>query len=148
MFVEGAVHDAHLRAFVPWARGDEGGGDGGVWVGGIEDVAGELFFDESGVGLVVVEGLDEVVAIGPGIGARFVFVVAVGFGEVDGVDPVLGPALAVARGGQETVYYLFIGVGRSVGEEGGDFFGSGGEACEIVGDAADEGAGVGFFGGG
>ena len=69
----------------------------------VERIAGQLFFDEAGVGLVVVEGADDIVAIGPSVGAELVFIVAVGVAVVDDVEPVAAPAFAIARGGQEAV---------------------------------------------
>ena len=132
---------------VPWAGGDEAEGFdavAGVWE---EDIAGELFGDEAGVGFVGIEGADDVVAVGPCVRARLVLVVAVGVAVVDGVEPVAGPAFAVLGAGEETVGECGGG-GVRVGVEGGDEdggFGVGGrEAGEVVGEPADEGARVGW----
>ena len=93
---------------VPGSGGDEAeGGDAvdGVWVEGITR---DLFFDEAGVGFVAIESADDVVAVGPRVHAGLVFVVAVGFAEVNDIEPVAGPAFAVARGSEECVYGLMI----------------------------------------
>ena len=60
-------------------------------------VAGELLEDEAVERLVGVEGADDVVAIAPGVGPRFVELVAVGVGVAGEVEPVPAPALAVVR---------------------------------------------------
>jgi hypothetical protein len=43
------------------------------------------------VRFVAVEAADDVIAIGPRVVARFVLVVAMGFGIADGIEPVLSP---------------------------------------------------------
>ena len=66
-------------------------------VAGERLVAGELLEDEAVVRLVGVEGADDVVAVAPGVGPRFVELVAVGLGVAGEVEPVPAPALAVVR---------------------------------------------------
>jgi hypothetical protein len=77
-------------------------------------VAGDLFLDKEIVGLVGVEGADDVIAVAPGGGAFAVDGEAVGFGVADEIEPVAAPALAVARVGEEFVDLLFVGVGAGV----------------------------------
>ena len=55
------------------------------------------------VGLVVIESVDYLIAVGPGVAAGLVFVVAVGFAVVSHVEPMASPALAVARRCQQAV---------------------------------------------
>ena len=62
-----------------------------------EDVPGQLFPDELIVRFIFIEAPDDIIAIGPGIRPRVVHLEPVGFGEPDHVQPVPGPALAVAR---------------------------------------------------
>ena len=136
---------------VPGAGGDEAEGGEAVFGAWEEDVAGELFLDEAGVGAVFVEGADDVVAVGPGVRAGLIFVVAVGFAEVDDVEPMAGPAFAVAGAGEELVDEGLVGgaggwfLGGGL-DEGGDVFWGGGEAGEVEVEAAAEGAGVGLGG--
>ncbi len=73
--------------------------------------------DESGVRLVGVEGADHVIAIGPGVGARLVLVVAVRFAVMHHVQPVPGPALAVLGRGQQPIDQLLVGQGIGVGHK-------------------------------
>ena len=92
---------------------------------GVERVAGQLFFDEAGVGLVVIEGADDVIAVGPGVGAELVLIVAMGIAVVDHVEPVAAPAFAIARGGEQTVGGAADGGGQVLGGfflEGSEFF--------------------------
>ena len=102
------------------------------------DVAGQLFRDECGVGLVLVEGADDVIAVGPGVVAEVVLLVAVAFAEADDVEPVAAPAFAIARGGEEAVDDFLVGGGGGVGQEGGDFLGGRGKAGQVDGHAAEE----------
>ena len=60
-------------------------------------VACELLFDELSVRLVLVEALDDVVAVSPDERLRAVAFVAVAFGVADQVEPVSAPAFAVLR---------------------------------------------------
>lgn len=122
------------------AGAEEAGGDEGVGVLGVEFVAGELFADETVVALVGVEGADQVIAIAPGVGALGVEFKAIGVGVANYIEPLLRPAFAIALAGHEAVEEAFVGFGAFVFQEGGDFVGSGREAGEIKGCAADEGA--------
>ena len=67
---------------------------------GVKGVAGELFLHKTGVGLILVEGADDIVAVGPGIGPQLILVVAAGVGVLHHIQPVPAPAFAVMRGGQ------------------------------------------------
>ena len=128
---------------VPRSRGDEA--DCLLAVGrlGKEHVAGYLFLDEPGVGLVGVERTDTKVAIGPGIGPGLVLVVAVRVAVVDNVEPVPSPAFAVARRGQQPVDQFLVSRGISVGNEGIYFFRRRRQARQVKREPADERAAVG-----
>src|SRR5262249_62198853 len=89
----------------------EAGREGGLRVVGIQFVAGELLAEESVVGLVVVEGVDDVVAVTPGEGAWVVRLEAVALGEAGEVEPERGPALAVLRRGRDPLNDPVVGVG-------------------------------------
>ena len=85
---------------IPRTGGDETQRLDAVGGAGEEHVAGDLFLHETRVGFVGVEGAHDVVAVGPGVGAEFVFVVAVGVAVVDDIEPVARPTFAVAGGGE------------------------------------------------
>src|SRR5688572_10189618 len=94
------------------------------------------------VGEVFVEGVDDPLSVFVGVGVEVLGVAADLVGLVFGVagegEPEAGEALAESWGGEEAVDELLVGVGGLVGEEGAGFFGGGGEAGEVVGEAADE----------
>ena len=97
---------------VPRAGGDEAEGGDAIEGAGKEDVAGNLFLHEAGVGFVGIERPDHIISVGPGMGAGLVFVEAVGFAEMHDIEPVAGPAFAVARGGEQGVdQFLPGGIG-------------------------------------
>ena len=70
---------------------------------GRENIAGELLTHEFVVRHVVVEGLDDVIAIAPGMGITMVFIAAGGIGVAHDVEPVAAPAFAITGGCQEAV---------------------------------------------
>ena len=89
-----------LGEFASEAEEPEGGEVAAVVVVG-ELVGGQLELDEAVVGHVFVEGADDPVAVGVGIGEAFADVAGVGVAGY--IEPVAAPALAVARGGEEAV---------------------------------------------
>ena len=112
-----------------------------------EFVAGDLLLHEAVVGLVVVIGLDDVIAVAPGGGTEVVDAEAVAVGVAHEVEPRAGHALAVGRGGEQAVDKFEVGRGILVLDERGDLFGRGREAGQVEGDAADEHGALGFAGG-
>jgi len=124
--VEGVVHDevevGVLRVFEAAGQGDKAGGDDtlpetffGIFE--CEDVAGDLFDDELVVGHVVIEGVDDVVAVLVCFGDGHVGAVAGGIGVASEVEPMASPALAVILRGEESIDEFGEGVGGSVVEE-------------------------------
>ncbi len=87
------------------------GADGDFRVLRVQLVARDLLAHELVVGFVAVEGLDDVVAVGPGIRTIGVEAVALGLGIAGEVQPVLRPALAVARGGEQLINEALVGAG-------------------------------------
>ena len=79
---------------------------------GPELVARKLQADERVIRQVAIEGLDDPVAIAPGVGPGLVEFEAVGLGEPRQVEPVLPPALAVMRARQQTIDEPLIGERR------------------------------------
>ena len=112
-----------------------------------EFVAGDLLLHEAVVGLVVVIGLDDVIAIAPGGRTEIVDAEAVAVGVAHEVEPGAGHALSVSRRGQQSVDELIVGLGFLVLNEGGDLFRRGREAGQVEGDAPDEHGALGFTGG-
>ncbi len=101
-------------------------------------VAGQLFEHELRIGHVGVECRDHPIAIRPGVGPRAVCFIAVRFAEPHHVEPVSGPALAVARRSQQSVDEPLVGIARRVGHEGLDLLGRRRQAEQIERGAAYE----------
>ena len=76
-----------------------------------------LLANKTVVRLVAVKGANHIIPVAPGVRARRVVFVAVGFGVAREVQPVAPPALAVVRGSQQTVEHFLIGIRRSVREK-------------------------------
>ena len=83
-------------------------------------VARELLENEPVVGLVGVEGANQVIAIGIGVGPLDVRLEAVSLGEPHDVEPVPGPAFAVMRARQHAIDEPIPGERIGVGGELGD----------------------------
>ena len=111
---------------------------------GKEFVSGELFLEKAVVGLVLVERLDHVVAVAPGIGAVEICAVAVGVGIANEIKPDAGPALAVGGALEELIDELFPCVGTVVAEEGFDLLGSWGEAGDFERESSEKREAVGL----
>ena len=60
----------------------------------------QLFPDELVVGLVFVERTDDIVPVAPGVGTVAVGTIAITFSIAYHIEPVLSPALAIARTGE------------------------------------------------
>ena len=108
-----------------------------------QEVAGKLLDREGVKRLVVVEGLDDPVAIGPHR-ALGVALEAVGVGVAGEVQPLHRHVLAVVRRSEETVEGLGPGVGRFVGEERLQVGIGGRQAGEVEGGASEQ-RGLGGF---
>ena len=137
----GALHELEVfvLAFdaVPRAGDDEAGGD--VSAAG---VASDLLEHEAVVGFVGVEGVDDVVAVAPGVGALVIGFEAGAVGEADDIEPVAGPLFAVVGGVQELIDAVFIGERVGIGFESADVGEGGSEAGDGEVEAAEEGAAI------
>ena len=162
-----ALVDGVVVVLEALADGDEAErGEARVVLGEVgQSVGRELFDDELVVRLVGVEGVDDVVAVGPGTVERLdgaVALQALGVGVAGGVEPVAGPAFAVMGRGEQAVDGAFDDAGhgtrglalahghRVVGEgrviiagEGVDLDARGRQADQVVGKAAQQGFAVG-----
>ncbi len=116
--VDRIVEDAHLRTFVPGPRRQKTQRHDPLRIPGKQRVAGHLLGHEPGVGLVLVEAANEIIAIPPGIRPGTILVVAVCLGKMSHVDPVPRPAFAVTRAGQKPIDHRLVGRGGRVGQKG------------------------------
>ena len=105
-------------------------------------IPGDLLLQEPVVGFVLVQGLDDVVAITPGVGEVLVGLVAAAVGVAHQVQPVSGPALTVAGRGQQVADENVVGVGRGVLQKTVHLFGRGRQAGQIESGSADQGPAV------
>ena len=102
-------------------------------------VAGQLLEDELVDRLVLVERVDDVVAVFPGDFAIAVAGVAAGIGVAGDIQPVPAPLFAVMGRRQQVIDHLFPGVRRLVLDEGLDFGGRGRQPDQVEVGAADQG---------
>ena len=118
-----------------------------IVLGGIpgrEQVAGNLFDDEPIVRLVFIQGVDDVIAIPPGVAVRNVALFAGRFAEADDVEPVPAPPLAETGRGQQPVDHIGDGALRECIHERVDFIGGGRQPREVESNTADESHAVGI----
>ena len=135
------------------AAGDEaqGGEVGGI--GRNQLVSGELKQEETIVGQVGVEGVDDPVTVGGCVDEAGFFAsvnVALGVGVAGDVEPMASPAFAVPGGVEKAVNESAGRTGAVLGgfgDEAVNVGGFGGKAGEIKAEASDEGARVGRRGG-
>ena len=111
---------------------------------GEQHVAGDLLLHEPRVRLVGVERADDVVAVRPGVRPRLVLVVAVRLAEVDDVEPVPRPPLAVVRRREQPVDQLLVRVRGRVVDEGLDLVRRRRQADQVEVQPADQRAPVGL----
>ena len=97
-----------------------------------ELVTGKLLDEEAIERQVGVEGPHDPVAVFPGVRTgRIVLRGAGGIGVAGDVEPVAGPPLAVAGGGEEPIDEMLVGRRIGIGDKGIDLLGAGGEPEEI-----------------
>ena len=87
----------HMTHKIPWTRRQKSRGDLRLGIPALEDVARDLLPKESIVRLVLVEGLDHIVAVTPRIGPQLVTLKSMRIGVVSDIQPMPRPALAIAR---------------------------------------------------
>ncbi len=102
---------------IPRAGGQEAEGHDSVERVRVEGIARDLLFDEPGIGLIRVQGADDVIAIRPGVGSRLILVVAVRLAEMNDVEPMPRPAFAILRRREQAIDQPLIGRGIRVGDE-------------------------------
>ena len=115
----------------------ETGGDGGLWIFWMEKVTGDLLLHKLIIGEVGVEGVDDPVAITPGVGANLVVLKAVRLRETRKVKPMLRPVLAVSGRSKQTVDEIFVGLRIGIFNERFYFRRRGRQAGEVERKSAD-----------
>jgi hypothetical protein len=89
----------------------EAGRNQGRRIVGIKLVSRDLLSNEAVIWLVLIERIDDVIAITPDIGSRFIALEAFAIGLAGQVEPVARPSFAVTRGGQQPVHHFRESVG-------------------------------------
>ena len=119
-------------------------GGGALREGGSgEEVVSELVDDELVVGEVFVDGVDDPVAVAPGVGAGAVLFRSRRCRRSVRIEPVAAPSLAEMGRGEEGVDEFFVGCGAGFSAKASATRGSG-EPDEIEVEVADEGSGFGL----
>ena len=119
----GVVFDNVFRPSRQVARRDERS-----WVAGSQLIPGKLMLKKCVVRHVLIEGIDDPVAVPPGIWSVFIAFKAAGVCVADDVQPVASPALAVLRAGEEAIDNLWPSIRTAVLFECLNFFKCGGQA--------------------
>ena len=101
-------------------------------------ISGQLFPNELVIGLIAVEGANDVVAVPPGVRFSLVGLVTVGLSEAHQIKPMTSPLLAVMRGLQQAIDQVFPSLCRWVVNEGLDGLRRRRQAGEIVGDPSNQ----------
>ncbi len=129
---------------IPGSGSEKSGSDVGVRVFRPNDVSCNLLLQEAKVGLVLVERLDDVIPIPPGIGSALVPLESMSVGIMGQIQSVLGHALTEPGMTKQAVDKVLICIRGVVGKKDIDRFRGGREAMQIVGKAADQSAPIGL----
>ena len=121
----------------------EGGADTRLLIRIRHQVACDLFDGETIEPFVVIEALDDPIAVRPDV-ARIVAVIADGVGKAYHIKPANGHALAIVRAFEHTLDELLVGIRRGIIDEGGDFFRLRRQAQQIRVKAADQSSAIRF----
>ena len=137
--------DAALgRLVVPLTEAQEARGHEGVGIVRPQLVPRQLHAHELVVGQVLVQSPHDPVPVAPDVGLVAVALEPVGLRIAHEVQPVPSPPLAVLRPREEVLHQPLVGVGGVVGDERLDLAGGRGQARQVVGHPADQGAPVGL----
>ena len=101
-------------------------------------ITSKLFKQEFVEGFVFVDGSNDIVAIGPGIGAWLIRFKSIAFGKFDDIQPMPTPALAEMGRREQSVDQSFAGVGTRIVQELPKLVGRGGKTEQIECRPADE----------
>ena len=97
---------------LPWSHAKESLGHNHLRVLGIQVFPSHLFKNKPGIGFILIEGTDNVVAITPGVGSLEVVRETAGVSVTGDVQPVLTPTLSVMRAFQQTINQIHISLMR------------------------------------
>ena len=116
---DGLLRDVGLRvpSFIPRTAHEQAGTDDAVARHRFQHIAGDLLLHEPVVGLVVVEALDDVVAIVPRVVAQPVVLEALALGISRHIQPMPPPSLPVARRRQQPFHQPLVRARRLVRHE-------------------------------
>ena len=134
----------HLSDEIPGAGSKKTDGYVGILVFRPNDISGNLLLQEAKVGLVLVKRLDDVIPIPPSIGPAFVPFEPMSVGIMGEIKPVLGHSLTKTGMVKQAVNQFAIGIGVLIGKKGIYRLRGGREPMQVVGEAADQSASVGF----
>ena len=88
-----------------------------LWIIGEHLVARQLLLDEPVIRLVLIEALNDVVAVAPNIWPGFIGFEAFAIGITRQIEPMARPTFAVARRGEQTINHFSEGIRRLVIEK-------------------------------
>lgn len=117
---------------------EEASSDGGRVGLRVDLVPGDLLAHKLIVRKVVVKGLDDPVAVAPGIGTGFVMLEAIGLREPGKVEPLACPMFPISWGGEKTVDKPVVSIWTIVTQEILDFPCAWWEAGEAEGKATEK----------
>ena len=103
-----------------------------------QQIPGHLLDDESIVGEVPIDGLDDPLTVTPGVGAGTILLESVAVGVASQVQPVTRPALPEMRRGEQLPDQTLVGVGKRAVHERLHLGGSGRESQQVQVQPADQ----------
>ena len=131
---------------VPRAGGEEAQGLDAVTSKGKQNISRDLLLHEAPIGLVLVEGANDVITIRPGVRPGLVLVIAVRLTVMDYVEPMPRPALAIVRRSQQGIDQVFITPRIRIADERLDLLRRRRQAEQVEIKAANERSPFGFGG--
>ena len=136
-----ALHQI-ARVAVVRVEAEEPGGGQGLLIARRQFVAGDLLLQEARIGLVRIERLDHIVAITIGVGAGLIALETRAVGVAHEIEPATGLTFAIAGGRKQAVHQFFVGVRRSVVDEGGNLVRRRDDAPNVERGATNEGRAI------
>ena len=130
-----AIQLEFSRLVVPGAQPEKRGSNLRFSLGILDLVAGDLLGEKAVERLILVKGIDDVIAVTPSVWLGVVALVAVRLGVADHVEPMPCPTLAVLRPGQQLVHDFAIGFRRLILQKPPLFLGRRRQADQIEVDA-------------
>ena len=127
-----------IRLVVPRAQADEAGRDHAA-VGAVRQlIARKLLRDKPIVRQIVIEGVDDPIAVPPRAGLFLVAFVATGVGIADDIEPIPRPVLAVERRCEQSIDESRVGIRGGIVRELVDLLSRRRQADDVKVDAANK----------